>query len=307
MSRLHQFDLAIVGAGIAGLAHALAASRRGLRVVVIDRDAQANGASVRNFGFVTVSGQERGQVWRRAMRSRDIWLEVAGPAGIDIIQRGTVVVARRQEARAVVEAFLLTEMGGGCRLLEPEAIARDHPNLAAMDFAGALWSGPPFESRIWRSVTDRRNAGTPQWLPQFRDGSIVRFLNQQGSPVPLNRPWGPMRIVYLQYASDPIVFFNYRDLYRRPDWLKQPRGPDVSPDLRWYPVVTMLQIALDMAVATTTPMGHGHVYAPEDYVDAWVAVTDVTGWTPEALAGLKQHFRTAFPRGDVKDDSARGG
>ncbi len=173
--------------------------------------------------------------------------------------------------------------------------------------AGALWSGPPFESRIWRSVTDRRNAGTPQWLPQFRDGSIVRFLNQQGSPVPLNRPWGPMRIVYLQYASDPIVFFNYRDLYRRPDWLKQPRGPDVSPDLRWYPVVTMLQIALDMAVATTTPMGHGHVYAPEDYVDAWVAVTDVTGWTPEALAGLKQHFRTAFPRGDVKDDSARGG
>lgn len=173
--------------------------------------------------------------------------------------------------------------------------------------AGALWSGPPFESRIWRSVTDRRNAGTPQWLPQFRDGSIVRFLNQQGSPVPMDRPWGPMRIVYLQYASDPIVFFNYRDLYRRPDWLKQPRGPDVSPDLRWYPVVTMLQIALDMAVATTTPMGHGHVYAPEDYVDAWVAVTDVTGWTPEALAGLKQHFRTAFPRGDVKDDSARGG
>ena len=44
--------------GNVGLAHALAAARRGLRVVVIDRDAQANGASVRNFGFVTVTGQE---------------------------------------------------------------------------------------------------------------------------------------------------------------------------------------------------------------------------------------------------------
>ncbi len=109
MSRLHQFDLAIVGAGIAGLAHALAASRRGLRVVVIDRDAQANGASVRNFGFVTVSGQERGQVWRRAMRSRDIWLEVAGPAGIDIIQRGTVVVARRPEAISRAATFSAVE------------------------------------------------------------------------------------------------------------------------------------------------------------------------------------------------------
>ena len=80
MGRQQEFDLAIVGAGIVGLAHALAAVRRGLSVVVIDRDAQANGASVRNFGFITVSGQERGQVWRRAMRSRDIWREVAGPA-----------------------------------------------------------------------------------------------------------------------------------------------------------------------------------------------------------------------------------
>src|ERR1700755_611156 len=104
MSRHEGFDLAIVGAGIVGLAHALAAVRRGLRVVVIDRDAQANGASVRNFGFITVSGQERGQVWRRAMRSRDVWLEVAAPAGIEIIQRGLVVVARRPEARSVIEA-----------------------------------------------------------------------------------------------------------------------------------------------------------------------------------------------------------
>jgi len=61
-----RFDLAIVGAGIIGLATALAAARRGLRVVVIDRDAQANGASVRNFGFITVTGQERGAMWSRA-------------------------------------------------------------------------------------------------------------------------------------------------------------------------------------------------------------------------------------------------
>lgn len=146
MSRQEKFDLAVVGAGIVGLAHALAAVRRGLRVVVVDRDAQANGASVRNFGFVTVSGQERGQVWRRAMRSRDIWLEVAGPAGIDVIQRGVVVVARRPEARTVVEAFLQTEMGEGCLLLEPDALRSRHPEFAGQDFAGGLWS--PHEVRI---------------------------------------------------------------------------------------------------------------------------------------------------------------
>ncbi len=84
--RMRSFDLAIVGAGILGLAHALAAARRGKRVVVIDRDAQANGASIRNFGFVTVTGQERGQTWRRAMRSRDVWTEVAAAAGVAIEQ-----------------------------------------------------------------------------------------------------------------------------------------------------------------------------------------------------------------------------
>lgn len=112
--RHEPYDVAIVGAGIVGLAHALAAARDGRRVVVVDRDAQANGASIRNFGFVTVTGQEHGAVWRRARRSRDVWLEVAGPAGIAIEQQGLAMVAQRPEARAVCEAFLATDMAAGC-------------------------------------------------------------------------------------------------------------------------------------------------------------------------------------------------
>ncbi|WP_202323688.1 alpha/beta hydrolase [Mesorhizobium sp. 113-3-9] len=155
---------------------------------------------------------------------------------------------------------------------------------------GALWSGPPFESRIWRRATDARTPGSPAWLPQFGDGSVVRFMNQHGGTVAPGTRWGPMRIVYLQYASDAITFFDYRDLYRRPDWMSAPRGPDVSPQLRWYPVVTMLQLALDMGMATSTPMGYGHVYAPEHYVDAWFAVTDPKGWTADRIEQLKRHL-----------------
>lgn len=143
---LQTFDLAVVGAGICGLAHALAAARRGLSVVVIDRDARANGASVRNFGFVTVTGQERGTTWRRAMRSRDVWAEIAGPAGISIEHRGLAVVARRPEARAVLEAFLKTEMGEGCELLDPAAAAARLQVLSGETIAGALWS--PHELRV---------------------------------------------------------------------------------------------------------------------------------------------------------------
>ena len=155
---------------------------------------------------------------------------------------------------------------------------------------GALWSGPPFENKIWRSVTNGRNAGSPAWLPQFRDGSVVRFTSQNGFTVPPQTPWGPMRIVYLQYASDAITFFDYHDFYREPAWMKSPRGPDVSPELRWYPVVTMLQLALDMAVATSTPMGYGHVYAPSHYIDAWIAVMNIQGWSAAGIARLKQHL-----------------
>jgi len=161
-------------------------------------------------------------------------------------------------------------------------------------FAGALWSGPPYSSRLWRSLTDRRNPGSPAWLPQFRDGSFVRFMNQDGEAAgpdsAPNASWGPMRVVYLQYASDPVTFFDYRSFYREPEWMLPPRGPDVSPQLRWYPVVTLLQLTLDMLMATTAPIGYGHVYAPAHYIDAWIEVTDVRDWSPEEITRLKQHL-----------------
>jgi uncharacterized membrane protein len=162
--------------------------------------------------------------------------------------------------------------------------------MLADPISGALWSGPPFESRIWRSITAARNPGTPQWLPVFRDSSLVRFINQKGPAVPAETPWGPLRVVYLQYASDPIIFFDYRDAYRQPSWMASPRGHDVSPELRWYPLVTMLQLALDMTVATGAPIGYGHVYAPQDYVEAWSAVLGARDWTARDLATLQRHL-----------------
>jgi len=132
------FDLAVVGAGIVGLAHALAAARLGKRVVVVDRDAQANGASVRNFGFVTVTGQARGEVWRRARRSARVWDEIAGPAGIEIVQRGLTMVARRPEAKAVLQAFLETEMAEGCAWRDAGDLGGQLPEQGEM--LGALTS-----------------------------------------------------------------------------------------------------------------------------------------------------------------------
>lgn len=155
---------------------------------------------------------------------------------------------------------------------------------------GAVWSGPPFASLLWRAITDGRNPDSPAWLPTFGDGSLVRFMNQDGTALSADTPWGPIRIVYLQYASDAVTFYDYRDLYRPPQWLAAPRGPDVSPELRWYPAVTMLQLALDMTLSMDAPIGFGHVYAPEHYVEAWLQVLDVRDWSAEAIASLKKRL-----------------
>jgi D-hydroxyproline dehydrogenase subunit beta len=182
------YDLAVVGAGICGLAHALAAARRGKRVIVVDRDAQANGASIRNFGFITVTGQQAGDCWRRAKRSLEVWLEVAAAARIPILQRGLLMIARRPEARAVIEAFLETDMGAECRLVEPSRLKDYGSGLLADEFAGALHS--PLEARV-----ESREA-IPQLAAWLSERFGVTFLPEtavhSASPPKLETSRGPV-------------------------------------------------------------------------------------------------------------------
>jgi FAD dependent oxidoreductase TIGR03364 len=188
MNRRHdRFDLAVVGAGIVGLACALAAARRGLSVVVLERDAGPRGASIRNFGFVTVSGQERGTIWPRARRSRAIWQEVAAAAGIPIEQRGLWLVAQRPAAAAVLEAFIRTDMAAGCELLDPATARRRCRALKAPELAAVLLS--PHELRI-----ESRTAMPLlcDWLQaahgvEFRWNTAVHAVEPHGVATPRGR------------------------------------------------------------------------------------------------------------------------
>ncbi len=96
-------DVCVVGAGIVGLAHALEARRRGLSVVVLDRDSHAVGASVRNFGHLFVGSQPDGPVFELALRSRRRWLELAAEADLPVVGEGTLLLARAQDELAVLE------------------------------------------------------------------------------------------------------------------------------------------------------------------------------------------------------------
>ncbi len=73
-------------------------------------------------------------------------------------------------------------------------------------------------------------------------------MNQQGGNVSSEQQWSSFRIAFLQNSSDPITFFDPNSAWRKPDWMNEPHGADLSEDLRWFPVVTMLQLAVDMVV-----------------------------------------------------------
>jgi len=157
---------------------------------------------------------------------------------------------------------------------------------------GALFSGPTFKNTIWTNLTINRDEGSPQWLPIFDKGENVRFsaiaAKDLGRP---DDPWGQPRVVYLQHASDPIAWWNPDLLFAKPDWLKEPRGYDVSPRMEWIPVVTFLQVSADMAVAVDVPDGHGHVYV-RDVANAWAAILQPPGWTPEKTERLRPTLRS---------------
>jgi FAD dependent oxidoreductase TIGR03364 len=100
-----RFDIAVIGAGIAGLSHAWMAARRQLRVILLERSAWAEGASVRNFGMIWPIGQPAGELLNLAMRSRDLWLELHSLGVLAVEPCGSIHLAHRQDELAVQEEF----------------------------------------------------------------------------------------------------------------------------------------------------------------------------------------------------------
>jgi uncharacterized membrane protein len=143
---------------------------------------------------------------------------------------------------------------------------------------GVLWTGPPNSNELWRELVERRDAGTPAVAPVYADGLVVRFGNHPDDLLEPDSPWLEPRIGYLMHPSDPVVWWSWDLLFRRPDWLEEPRGEGVSPAMSWYPVVTFWQVSADLTNAASPPMGYGHNYGAH-LLDAWAIIAPPPGWT----------------------------
>jgi len=130
----------IVGGGVVGTMHAVAARRRGFEVVQLEREAEARGASVRNFGLVWVSGRRVGPELDLALRARELWSELGAEvpglgfraAGSLTLATGDAELALLKEAAARPDADRR-----GFELLDAATVRAVSPALRG-EFAGGL-------------------------------------------------------------------------------------------------------------------------------------------------------------------------
>lgn len=173
--------------------------------------------------------------------------------------------------------------------------AFDDLNAIRSTVDGVLWVGPPNSNRLWRTLVERRDPGTPEVEPTYANGLVARFANDAEGIRRNSDEWMSPRLLYIQHRSDPVVWWSPDLMFSRPDWLAEPAGADRAPAMRWYPIVTFWQVSADLGNAAGVPDGHGHNYGTV-ILDGWVAVTQPAGWTAadtarvrHALAVLRGH------------------
>lgn len=128
----NKYDAAVIGAGILGLAHAYTLAKRGLRVLVLERHARAQGASIRNFGMIWPMGQPDGRRYALAVRSREIWEDVLRQAGLWYAACGSLHLAYHDDEAAVLREFVDRAAGvRPCELLDPHRISQRYPSIVA--------------------------------------------------------------------------------------------------------------------------------------------------------------------------------
>lgn len=120
--RANHADVLVIGAGIVGMAHAARSLDAGLSVIVIDRDHEAVGASVRNFGHCCITAQS-GELYDLAQSGRPLWLDYAERAGFWAVESGAVVVATTETELQVLRELSARRVTGQVEMLNAQDVA----------------------------------------------------------------------------------------------------------------------------------------------------------------------------------------
>ena len=145
----------VVGAGALGTMHAWHLVERGHEVVHLERETQARGASVRNFGLVWVGGRAAGPELATAVRARELWQRIAGQVPeVGFRASGSLTVARTEAEYAVAADAAARPDAAlrGWELLDADGVRKMNPALRG-DLLGGLWCSQ--DAQVEPRVTQR--------------------------------------------------------------------------------------------------------------------------------------------------------
>ncbi|QPS59845.1 alpha/beta-hydrolase family protein [Corynebacterium minutissimum] len=165
------------------------------------------------------------------------------------------------------------------------------------DCDGAVFTGPPRMTSFMRRL--HRERGSLERLPLIDGGRHLRFA---ASPEHMTHdafgepygPWERPRVAVGQHASDPIVWWDSKLIYARPNWIHEPTPKALHADtfekLHWYPFITFWQVALDQINSLNVPGGHGHNYFEETfwYWDSVLGSQTRAQLTPELAERMRE-------------------
>jgi glycine/D-amino acid oxidase-like deaminating enzyme len=142
MARARASDLLIIGGGIVGVSHALAAAARGLSVTLVERapGGVAADASARNFGLLTRLYDDGGVWGARAARSRALYGEWAARFALPLRVTGSLQLAQTDAQWTALRALAARAPRAlRAELLDARAARAAAPALApAEELHGAL-------------------------------------------------------------------------------------------------------------------------------------------------------------------------
>jgi len=175
-------DVAIVGAGILGLAHAYLAARAGKSVVVFERSARAQGASVRNFGMVWPVGQPAGTMLGLALRSRELWLELLRACSLPYRETGSLHLTYRDDEARVAQEFaeLGPALGYQCHWLTADEALKGSHAIKPQGLLGALWSSTEFTVDPRQIIASLPAYLEEQFGVRFVFGALVKAITLPG-------------------------------------------------------------------------------------------------------------------------------
>ncbi len=188
-------DLVVVGGGIVGCATAYYAARRGMRVVVLEREEVAAQQSGRNWGFVRQQGRDPAEV-PLMMEGNRIWrgLEEELQADLEWVQGGNLALAATPERLARFEEWLevARQAGLATRLLSGAEVRALLPGVAR-EWLGGLYTASDGHAEPVRATRAFADAAARHGARVYPRCAALRIETRGGTVSGVVSEAGPVR------------------------------------------------------------------------------------------------------------------